>query len=125
MSKSENKVCRKCGSSEWGLWISSNGKINYYCKVCRRIRAKIYTERKNKNGGHHTKKQWTELLSKYKKCPICNRLWVNIPQRPDKRYKYVWTKDHIIPITKGGTDDISNIQPLCYQCNSAKCNREI
>ena len=31
MGESENKVCKKCGSSEWGLWISSSGKIKTDC----------------------------------------------------------------------------------------------
>jgi 5-methylcytosine-specific restriction endonuclease McrA len=117
------KKCKKCGSSDWGIWTSSTGKINLYCRACRRKRANIYSSRKNINGGKHTKRQWLDLLEQYKSCPMCDRLWADIPNRPDKRYKYVWTKDHIIPITKGGTDDISNIQPLCYQCNSSKCNR--
>jgi 5-methylcytosine-specific restriction endonuclease McrA len=114
-------VCTKCNHVNWSLWTSaSTGKIHKYCKTCRQDRAKIYSQRKAASIGKHTIKQWLEKLAEFDKCIKCNRHWVDISPRPDKRYKFVWTKDHIIPLNRGGTDEISNIQPLCYQCNFGK-----
>ena len=34
----------------------------------------------------------------------------------------LFTKDHIIPLSKGGKDNLSNLQILCYPCNHIKGN---
>jgi 5-methylcytosine-specific restriction endonuclease McrA len=33
------------------------------------------------------------------------------------------TKDHIIPITKGGRDRLNNFQTLCIECNRKKASK--
>lgn len=44
----------------------------------------------------------------------------------DKNGKEVlMTKDHIIPKSKGGIDDISNYQTMCEECNFKKGNKLI
>jgi ATP adenylyltransferase len=32
--------------------------------------------------------------------------------------------DHIVPRNKGGTDELSNLQALCYRCNAMKRDRD-
>jgi 5-methylcytosine-specific restriction endonuclease McrA len=69
--------------------------------------------------GTHTEKEFYEKLKLYDSCPGCNRKWDDIPSSKGSA-KYKITEDHIIPLLEGGTDDIENIQPLCYQCNFKK-----
>lgn len=87
---------------------------------CRNERAKLRNQRIKKNGGTHTDKQWLELLKNSPNCAVCGREWKDIPPRPDARYRHVWTKGHITPVFHKGSNDISNIQAECYQCNFRK-----
>jgi len=64
--------------------------------------------RKTGAGGSFTPEEWLLLCKKYHhKCLRCS-----------KRRKL--TADHIVPVSKGGTSYIANIQPLCKPCNSWK-----
>jgi 5-methylcytosine-specific restriction endonuclease McrA len=31
--------------------------------------------------------------------------------------------DHVIPVSRGGTDDLTNLRPACAPCNNRKGNR--
>lgn len=73
----------------------------------------VRKQRIKQNGGSHTLGEWEDLKAKYNHiCPRCH-------------LQKELTKDHIIPISKGGSDNIENIQPLCRGCNSQKHKQEI
>lgn len=57
--------------------------------------------------GTHTKEEWEEMKSFFNECVICGS-------------KDKLVKDHITPIYQGGSDAITNLQPLCQSCNSRK-----
>ncbi len=66
--------------------------------------------------GSHTYGEWETLKKKYNyTCPCCGLREPFIGQKSE----YL-TEDHIIPLSKGGSDLIENIQPLCLSCNVKK-----
>lgn len=72
---------------------------------------KLRRTRKSQNGGFHTSGEWETLKAQYNwTCPCCGR------SEPLVKL----TKDHIVPISRGGSDNIENIQPLCHDCNMKK-----
>lgn len=62
--------------------------------------------------GSHTFAEWDELVEECGcVCVQCRR-----GERPLER-------DHIVPISRGGSNYIWNIQPLCKPCNVGKSNK--
>lgn len=42
-----------------------------------------------------------------------------------KRPGTATTRDHLIPFSHGGTDDLANLRPACKRCNSRRSNRAL
>ena len=66
------------------------------------------------NGGNHTVRDIEKLMtSQKKKCIYCRTIIVGN-----------FHIDHIIAVSKNGTNDISNLQLLCPKCNISKSNKD-
>ena len=59
--------------------------------------------------------EWIELLKKHDN--LCYYCGVRMTKTPGIKQR---TRDHIKPISKGGSDKIENIVPACRSCNSKK-----
>lgn len=68
-------------------------------------------KRIKESNSFHSQGEWETLKAQYNwTCPCCKKTELEVKL----------TRDHIIPISKGGSDNIENIQPLCHSCNSQK-----
>lgn len=72
--------------------------------------------RKLGNGGTFTAEQWQTLKARFEHtCLRCGKREPEITLQPD----------HVVPLTRGGSNGIENIQPLCGSCNCRKYAKHI
>ena len=82
----------------------------------KRIRLVRYRARKTEAGGSYTLREWDDLVERFDhRCLCCGK------QEPEIKLE----GDHIVPVSKGGSTFIVNIQPLCGKCNKKKSNKTI
>lgn len=135
--------CKKCGRTTRLVWsgnckaCANAYKPTYYERYKDKVRSsqrryeqkeevkarrleyaskgnKIRRARELAAGGKHTTEQWQQLKQYYgNRCVCCGRSDVRIH------------RDHVVPICRGGSNDISNIQPLCPDCNKRKGRKTI
>ena len=104
---------REKHANERNAYQRAYGKVH-------RDKLTLYTNsrraRKLEAKGSHTNEEWQALKAFYNfKCLRCGK------QEPNIKL----TRDHVIPLTQGGTDSIDNVQPLCARCNSKKNYKHI
>lgn len=98
----------------WGIYNSYYDavKIDYMKLVMKRTKAISPDARKRK--------------------PISGKTRLNVLERDDYRCQMCGRTvedgvklhiDHIVPVSKGGSNDIDNLQVLCHKCNLAKHDR--
>jgi len=92
---------------DWNRWAKANPEAINAMHSRRRTR-------KTEAGGSYTAAEWKALVNHFgNKCLCCGRTDVKL------------TADHVIPISKGGSSFIENMQPLCRSCNSRKKDKTI
>lgn len=88
--------------------------VRLYGRTHRDIKNTIEHRRQARlNGapGSHTVAEWRAKLAEHGgRCTYCGRTGR-------------MTRDHVIPVSRGGTNDIGNIVPACLPCNSGKRDR--
>ncbi len=107
----------------WIKWAAKNQeyiaeKTREYAKANPEMRAAAtnrYRARKMNCSGSYTAEQAAELLiAQEYLCAYCDA-----DLRTVKK-----AVDHWMPLSRGGSNDISNLQWLCMSCNSRKSNRD-
>lgn len=127
------KVCSVCGLEKRLTEFpkngrDKNGRTRYRpeCKECYNIKRKLNKKKLSKflnNTKHRTGEEdcysfedWKDAMIYFKgTCAYCGR-------KQSRRVKL--TKEHIVPVSKGGKTARENIIPVCQKCNSSKSDED-
>lgn len=108
-------VCKRCAAAKqrkrenrkeyYYNYIYSHPEVDARRKLKRSLRLL-------QNGGTFTLSEYKETLKIFdNSCAYCGS-------------KENLSRDHVVPITKGGKSDVHNIIPACLSCNSSKSNMD-
>jgi len=103
------RYCQRIGN----MYQHCKGKNPEAFMLKKRIARHKYRELVRNAEGSFTAAQWLEVKALYgDACLSCGSTQsISI--------------DHVVPLSKGGRNDISNIQPLCLTCNKRKSSKTI
>ena len=101
-------------SRKW--YLANRGRVSARARAYReanRARYATYAATRRARlanaGGSFTSEEWQALIDRYAgRCAYCGAASDEL------------TVDHVVPLSKGGSNAIENIVPACFSCNSAK-----
>lgn len=103
-SKAWNKAHPEECKASYRAWYKAHPELRMVANHARRARVLA-------TGGRFSAQEWRDLKAQYDHtCICCGR----------KEPEVMLTPDHVIPLVRGGSNSISNIQPLCLVCNQRK-----
>lgn len=98
-----------------------NWKVSSDQVFAEKMAARNHRRRAVKNGSASEKYTKSMVIEeKGETCALCGE---NIDLRLAYPNPKSFTIDHIVPISKGGSDTMGNVQPAHFGCNSSKRNR--
>jgi 5-methylcytosine-specific restriction endonuclease McrA len=106
-------------------WKIDESVVNAFHADCsvdaRRARYRIKTVKRQKVVGTPSRVSADRVLEIYgHRCSICGeKIFLNLPRTS----KEGLTVDHVIPISRGGNDEIANLRPAHWICNIRKSNK--
>jgi len=101
--------CDDCGATFVEL---NNHNVSKYCseRCGKRVARRIRKAREYNSTGTF---RWVEVIKLWmaagKRCSYCDQTMTGQPD-----------PDHVVPISRGGRNDLGNIVPCCRQCNGDK-----
>jgi endogenous inhibitor of DNA gyrase (YacG/DUF329 family) len=112
LAKPVPKISKDC---EWcGAGYETHQSVSKFCTVRCSIKAAKLRRRAREHGapGMYS---WAQVMRLFmagnKMCAYCDK---QIDGQPDP--------DHVVPLSRGGRNDMGNIVPCCHSCNADKCD---
>lgn len=109
----DKRTARECpGCACWFSPLHHSAWSMRYCSepCARRVQKRRYRARKSGAQGEWT---WGEFMRIARKFNYCCAYCGEKPERLDA--------DHVVPLSRGGSDSTTNLLPTCAMCNSSKC----
>jgi hypothetical protein len=97
-------------------------KLLGYNVNCHSIRLALFKERPLVCVHCGLKAEYFTLEKHHSNAPSRNTPHLNLYGKDADGNEVLFTKDHILPVSKGGKDILDNLQVLCIVCNMKKGN---